>query len=798
MSKDVLKASVLEHLKYRLGKDPEHATIYDWRVALSLAVRDRIVDPWFNATRAAYQADAKRVYYLSMEFLIGRLLEDAMVNTGVLDDAKAVFDDLGLPFDRVIHDEPDAALGNGGLGRLAACFMESLATLGIPAYGYGIRYEHGLFRQRFEHDRQIEEPEDWLTQDHVWEFERPEAAFEIGFGGHVHDTGGRVVWRPHEAVVAQAFDTPVIGWKGEWANTLRLWGALPTQILNLERFNAGQYAAAAEVEAFARTISRVLYPDDTTDEGKALRLKQEYFFTAASLRDVLRRFEVEHGDLRDLPKKVAIQLNDTHPAIAGPELVRLLHDERGMDFEDAMGTARACLSYTNHTLLPEALERWSEGLMGYLLPRHLQLIERIDEAHAKAHPGRKVTAREHGEVKMGELSFIMAHRVNGVSALHTELMKETVFHDLHTLHPDRIVNQTNGVTPRRWMKSCNPRLADLITETIGEGWVGDTEQLIELEPHVEDAGFRDRFGEVKRANKADLSNWFGETLGVSVDPDAMFDIQIKRIHEYKRQHLNVLETIALWQEMHDNPNRDWTPRVKIFGGKAAPGYVFAKEIVHLINSVARVVNADPITSKWLKVVYPPNYNVTMAERLIPAADLSQQISTAGKEASGTGNMKLTMNGALTIGTLDGANVEIRERVGEDTFFLFGLTAEEVMKRRTVDGHAGKAIEADPRLARAVDSLRNGTFSHGDHNTFRSIADNVSGPDYFLVSSDFTDFWNVSRQVDSNFLDQADWTRKAALQTARSGWFTSDRTIRGYAADIWHAENPGPLRNIAAE
>ena len=798
MSKEALKDAVLTHLKYVLGKDAEHATIYDWRVALSQAVRDRIVDPWFEATRTTYRSDAKRVYYLSMEFLIGRLLEDAMVNTGVLDDAKAVFDDLGVSFEDVIYDEPDAALGNGGLGRLAACFLESLSTLGIPAYGYGIRYEHGLFRQRFENGWQVEEPEDWLTQDHVWEFERPEAAFDIGFAGEVHENGGRSVWRPSEAVVAQAFDTPVIGWKGQWANTLRLWGAMPKQVLDLGRFNAGDYRGAAEVEALARTISRVLYPDDTSDAGKTLRLKQEYFFTAASLRDILRRFEQDHSDHRDLHKHVAIQLNDTHPAIAGPELVRLLADERGMPFDDAVEVARGCLNYTNHTLLPEALERWSEGLMGYLLPRHLQIIDRIDGQHAKHYPARKVTAREHGEVKMGELSFIMASRVKGVSALHTDLMKETVFKDLHGLHPERIVNQTNGVTPRRWLKTCNPALATVITDAIGEDWVGNASLLENLEPHVEDSGFLDRFAAAKRSNKVRLSNWVGENLGVALDPDAMFDVQIKRIHEYKRQHLNILETIALWQEMRDHPNEDWTPRVKIFGGKAAPGYHFAKDIIYLINSVARVINDDPVTSKWLKVVYPPNYNVTLAERLIPAADLSEQISTAGKEASGTGNMKFAMNGALTIGTLDGANVEIREHVGAENFFLFGMTAQEVMERRTVDGHASRAIAADPRLARAVDALRNGTFSAGDHDRFRGIADNLSGPDYFLVCSDFSDYWRASRAVDAAVRDPARWWRMAALNTARSGWFSSDRTIASYARDIWHTEAQDPTRSLAAE
>jgi starch phosphorylase len=794
-----MRSDVLWHLKYSLGKDEDHAQIYDWRVALSLAVRDRIVDRWFAATRATYAGKAKRVYYLSMEFLIGRLLEDAMINLGVMDEAKAVFDGLGLPFDRIVEDEPDAALGNGGLGRLAACFMESLATLGVPAYGYGIRYEHGLFRQRFEGGRQIEEPEDWLTQAHVWEFERPEAAFEIGFGGHVHRTGtSRGIWRPAEAVFAEAHDTPVVGWQGRWANTLRLWAAKPTRLLDLERFNAGDYTAASQPETLARTISRVLYPDDTTEGGKALRLKQEYFFTAASLRDILRRFETQHDDLRQLPRKVAIQLNDTHPAIAGPELVRLLHDERGLPFDEAMETARQCLNYTNHTLLPEALESWSEGLMGHLLPRHLQIIEAIDAAHHKAYPAREVHVREHGQVQMGTLSFIMAKRVNGVSALHTELMKSTVFSDLNALHPERIVNETNGVTPRRWILGCNPRLGALITEALGDAWVGNAEELDRLIPLAEDSGFVDRFTAIKRANKADLATWLKREHGMSADPDAMFDIQIKRIHEYKRQHLNILEAIALWQEISDNPTGDWTPRVKIFGGKAAPGYWFAKEIIHLVNAVAARINADPVTSPYLRVVFAPNYNVSMAERLIPAADLSEQISTAGKEASGTGNMKFAMNGALTIGTLDGANVEIRDHVGAENFFLFGMTADEVVARREVPNHARQAIEADPRLARALAALRDGTFSPGNPGLFGGIADNVEHHDYFLVASDFGDYWRASREADAVYRDPARWGRMALLNTAGSGWFSSDRTIRGYMADIWDTAPLDMPDTLAAE
>ena len=786
-----LQDAILHHLTYTIGKDAGHATLHDWRMALSFAVRDRIVDSWFASTRAAYEAGAKRVYYLSMEFLIGRLLGDALVNLRADAEAKAAVEALGLDFDAVLHDEPDAALGNGGLGRLAACFLESLSTIGCPAMGYGIRYEHGLFRQSFDEGRQVEQPETWLQQRHAWEFERPESMYPVGFGGHVADGDGRMVWTPAEAVLAEAYDTPVVGWQARWTNTLRLWGARAVDPLDLTRFNHGDYLGAAAPEMLARSISRVLYPDDTTPAGKELRLKQEYFFTAASLHDILRRFDSEHGDIRALPDKVAIQLNDTHPAIAGPELVRLLHDERGLPFDEAVDLARRTLNYTNHTLLPEALEKWPVDLMAHLLPRHMMLIERIDADHAARHPERPVPIVADGEVNMGTLSFVMANRVNGVSALHTELVKQTVFADLHALHPSRIVNQTNGVTPRRWLHACNPRLSGIITEAIGEGWVGDLAQLSHLEAHLGDAGLQEAIAGAKRANKVDLSNWVSATHGVSLDPDAMFDVQIKRIHEYKRQHLNILEAVALWQAIRANPDAGWTPRVKIFGGKAAPGYVFAKKIIHLINDVARVVNADPVTSRYLKVVFLPNYNVTLAERLIPASDLSEQISTAGKEASGTGNMKFALNGALTVGTLDGANVEIRDHVGAENFFLFGMTAEEVVARRAIEGHAGKAIAADPRLAAALDAIHQGAFSSDDPGRFHDITGNLRGPDYFLVCSDFTDYWRAQREVDAAYRDQGRWTRMAALNTARSGWFSSDRTIRGYMADIWRAASLRP-------
>ena len=775
-----LKRAILHHLTYTLGKDPGHAVLSDWRQALTRAVRDRMVDPWFAATGRTYGEDLKRVYYLSMEFLIGRLLEDGLINLGLREAALEALEELGQDPAAVLADEPDAALGNGGLGRLAACFMDSLASLGVPAHGYGIRYENGIFRQRIVGGRQVEEPESWLVEPNHWEFVRAEVECPVGFGGRVE--GG--AWQPAEQVIARAHDIPVIGWGGRWANTLRLWESRAAHGFDLARFNRGEIAGAAEPEALARSISRVLYPDDSTEQGRALRLRQEYFFTAAALADILRRFESTHDSLDPLPSKIAIQLNDTHPALAGPEFVRLLHDERGVALEDAIALARRCLSYTNHTLLPEALERWPEGLLGALLPRHLELIGRIDEAEQRAGAGRAI--RADGAVDMGALSFVMAHRVNGVSALHTDLMKETVFSDLHARYPERIVNETNGITPRRWLKGCNPRLAALVSEAAGPGWESDLSRIGALETLAGDAAFRARFMAAKRANKADLVRWIAGTRGVDVDPDALFDIQIKRIHEYKRQHLKLLEVIALWQALHEGSAPDGPPRLVLMAGKAAPSYHMAKEIIRLAGDIAAVINADPATRDRLKLLFLPDYKVTLAERLIPAADLSEQISMAGKEASGTGNMKFALNGAVTIGTLDGANVEIREHVGAENFILFGLTAPEAAARAATPGHARAAIEADPRLARALEAVERGAFSPGERGRYRGLVARLRDDDPFLVCSDFDAYWQASRAADAAFADAERWARMAVLNTARSGWVSSDRTIRGYLADIWDA------------
>ena len=782
-----LRRSIEYHLRYTIGKAPVAATLTDWRLAVSRAIRDLVIVPWFETTQRVCAEDRKRVYYLSMEFLIGRLLEDAIANLGLDEQLRDIVEGFGVDYRSLLADEPDAALGNGGLGRLAACFLDSMSTVGLAAYGYGIRYEHGLFRQSFENGWQAEEAEDWLRQVHPWEFERPEASYRIHFGGSVSTDGARTIWTPADTVLAVGHDTPVPGWRGRWSNTLRLWSAKPVREYDLEPFSRGDYLAAAAPSVLAETISRVLYPDDTTAEGRELRLKQEYFFTAASLADILRRFLAHHDDVARLPRAIAIQLNDTHPAIAFPELIRLLVDDHEQAFADAFEIARRCLHYTNHTLLPEALERWPVDLMRRILPRHMELIERIDAHHARAvrrPEGVKVV--DGGEVRMGDLAFIGARRVNGVSALHTELMKRTVFKDLHALHPERIVNQTNGVTPRRWLYNCNHALRDLLTEAVGEGWVTDLERLQGLVPLADDSAFRARFAEVKHRNKCRLAEYLGRRAGITVDPRAMFDIQIKRIHEYKRQLMNILHAAALWNEIRRDPDADRAPRVKIFGGKAAPGYAMAKRVIKLINDIGATINADPLMAGRLQIVYPPDYNVSMAEILIPAADLSEQISTAGMEASGTGNMKLAMNGALTVGTLDGANIEIGEAVGFENIFIFGQTAEEVAASRAAGYRPECCIAADPLLAEVLDQIASGLFSPDEPYRYVALIDNLRHHDWFMVAADFTAYWTAQRRIDAAWREREEWCRRAMLNTARMGWFSSDRTIRGYAREIWDA------------
>jgi starch phosphorylase len=798
MTPDALRTAILNKLTYAVGKDVAHAYDHDWYIATALAVRDQAVDRWIETSRQVNATGQKRVYYLSVEFLIGRLLSEYLCNLQLIETCRAALAGLDVDLERIKELEPDAALGNGGLGRLAACLMESMATVGIAGFGYGIRYQHGLFRQLFSDGWQVEQPEDWLAFGNPWEFERSAVTYDIGFGGTVEPMAGdrhtaRQIWRPAERVRAIAFDTPIVGWEGRWVNTLRLWSASAANPIRLDQFNRGDYMGAVAEQVRSENIVRILYPNDETPAGQELRLTQEYFFTSASLQDLLRRHLQQGHDLAALPDEVAIQLNDTHPAIAVAELMRLLVDEHGVAWSEAWRITQGCIAYTNHTLLPEALENWPMPLMERLLPRHMQIILELNrellEGLGPDIAPAAVSLIDHGHghrVRMGHLAFYGAHKVNGVSALHTELMKRTVFSDLHRAFPDRITNKTNGITARRWLRQCNPALADLVTEAVGTGWLVDLEQLEELAPLADDGAFRERFARAKRSNKERLCALIAERTGVTVDPAAMFDVQIKRIHEYKRQLLNILETIATYHAIRAHPERDWRPRVKIFGGKAAASYHRAKLIIKLINDVARVVNDDPIVAGRLKVVFLPDYNVSLTERIIPAADLSEQVSTAGMEASGTGNMKLALNGALTIGTLDGANIEIRDLVGDDNMFIFGLTADQVRATRA-NGYQPRAeVEAAPALAGALDAIAAGAFSPDDHGRFRPLVDHLLGDDYFMVTADFAHYAATQRAVDEAYRDPNTWCRRAILNTAKVGWFSSDRTIRDYAGEIWGA------------
>lgn len=798
-----LATELLERLKYRIGKDPKVAKPHDWLTAAILVARDRITDKWMDSTRRTYATGAKRVYYLSLEFLIGRLMRDAMTNTGIMDAMREALASHGVDIDVIAELEPDAALGNGGLGRLAACFMESMATVDVPAYGYGIRYVHGLFRQQMADGWQVELPETWLAHGNPWEFERRESSYEIGFGGAVEtinigEDKQRFVWKPAERVIATAYDTPAVGWRAKRVNTLRLWAANPIDPILLDAFNAGDHIGALKESNKAESLTRVLYPADATPAGQELRLRQEFFFCSASLQDILRRHLQQYPDFTSLPDAVAIQLNDTHPAISVAELMRLLTDVHGLDFDAAWDITRRTFSYTNHTLLPEALETWPVPLLERLLPRHMQIVYAINAKillEARKQAGfedqriRSISLiEESGErrVRMGNLAFVGSHSINGVSALHTELMKETVFADLHKLYPDRINNKTNGITPRRWLMQCNPGLFNLVREAIGDAFMDDADQLKALDAFADKKDFQERFAAIKRENKNRLANLVGSRMGVRIDPAAMFDIQIKRIHEYKRQLLNIIEAVALYDQIRSHPELDWVPRVKLFAGKAAPSYHNAKLIIKLANDVARVINNDPSVRGLLKVVFVPNYNVSLAEIMVPAADLSEQISTAGMEASGTGNMKFALNGALTIGTLDGANVEMRDHVGEENIVIFGMTAEEVAKVRA-EGHNPRAIiEQSKELSQALAAISSGVFSPDDRNRFTGLIDGIYSHDWFMVAADFDAYSKAQRDVDAIWTDKTSWYSKTIRNTARMGWFSSDRTIRQYAKEIWRA------------
>jgi starch phosphorylase len=792
-----LADSILDTLVHRIGKDAQAARPHDWLAATILTVRNDIVERWMASTKAAHAAGAKRVYYLSLEFLIGRLLRDAVTNLQRNDEVTQALKLHGVDLAELEEIEPDAALGNGGLGRLAACFMESMASLALPAYGYGIRYVNGMFRQRIDDGWQVEMPENWLAHGNPWEFERRESAYFVGFGGEVTAAdNGQVHWSPSEAVEATAVDTPVVGWRGKHVNTLRLWTARAFDPIKLDRFNAGDFTGALADQLRAETLTRVLYPNDSTAAGQELRLRQEYFFSSASIQDIVRRHIQYFGDIRTLPDKAAIQLNDTHPAVSVAELMRLLIDHHEFAFDEAWKITRATFGYTNHTLLPEALESWPLPLFERLLPRHMQIVYAINAKLLREARGtegiddRAISAisliDEGGErrVRMANLAFAGSHSVNGVAALHTQLMKKTVFADLHKLYPTRINNKTNGITPRRWLQQCNPGLTGLIRDAIGDGFLDDAEKLVDLDVFADDSGFRERFSSVKRSNKVALANHIKETMGLRVDPDAMFDVQIKRIHEYKRQLLNIIETVALYDQIRSHPERDWTPRVKLFAGKAASSYHNAKLVIKLANDVARRINADPSVGGLLKVAFLPNYNVSLAEKIIPAADLSEQISTAGLEASGTGNMKFAMNGALTIGTLDGANIEIKDRVGDDNIFIFGMTADEVEAKRANGYDPRSVIDGSNELRQAVSAIASGVFSPDDKTRYAGLMGGLYEGDWFMLAADFDSYATAQRAVDTRWNDRDAWVASTVRNVARVGWFSSDRTIREYAREIW--------------
>jgi glycogen phosphorylase len=797
-----LRNEILEKLTYSVGKDPIVARRSDWLTATILAIRDRVIDQWMESTRDTWRTSKKRVYYLSLEFLIGRLMRDAMSNLGLAEAVKEALEGFNVSIDELIEREPDAALGNGGLGRLAACFLESMSSIKVPAYGYGIRYVNGMFRQEMSDGWQVELPETWLAHGNPWEFERRESAYEIGFGGYVDpvqqpDGTLRQVWHPAEHLLAVAFDTPVVGWRGARVNTLRLWSAQPIDPILLDRFNSGDHIGALEESAKAEAITRVLYPADSNPAGQELRLRQEFFFSSASLQDIVRRHLQQYGDLGSLPDKVAIQLNDTHPAISICEMMRILMDVQGLAWEEAWKITQQTFGYTNHTLLPEALETWPVALLERLLPRQMQIAYAINamvlaEARARGLDDEQIAAislideRGGRRLRMGQLAFVGSHSVNGVSALHTELMKHTVFSELHKFYPERINNKTNGVTPRRWLMQCNPGLTRLISDRIGPEFKDDAELLIKLDAHAEDKGFQDQFVTVKRKNKDVLAALVKDRMGVAISPDALFDVHIKRIHEYKRQLLNIMEAVAQYNMIRAHPEKDWVPRVKIFAGKAAPSYWNAKLIIKLINDVARVVNNDPAVRGLLKIVFLPNYNVSLAETIIPAADLSEQISTAGMEASGTGNMKFALNGAVTIGTMDGANVEIRERVGPENIVIFGLSTDEVEDVRGQNRSPRELIEASQMLREVIEGIASGVFSPDDRARYRPLMDGIYDHDWFMVARDFDGYYNAQRRVDGIWSNRAKWNAMAIRNTARVAWFSSDRTIREYAEQIWKA------------
>jgi starch phosphorylase len=801
LSTETLKRGFLDNLFYIQGKFPGIATKNDYYMALAYTVRDRLFQRWLSTAQTYAQQSARTVCYLSAEFLMGPHLGNNLINLGIFDQVKQAVEELGLNLSELMECEEEPGLGNGGLGRLAACYLDSMASLEIPSIGYGIRYEFGIFDQDIKDGWQIEITDKWLRYGNPWEVARPEWAVEVKLGGHTEgytDAQGRyhVRWVPGKLVNGIPYDTPILGYKVNTANTLRLWAAEAPESFNFDAFNAGDYSGAVYRKMESETISKVLYPNDNMTQGKILRLEQQFFFVSCSLQDMIRILGVQNLPLDRFHEKFTIQLNDTHPSIAVAELMRLLLDEHEMEWDKAWNITTHTFAYTNHTLLPEALERWPIDLFGTLLPRHLEIIFEInrrflDDIRIRFPEDNERMSRmslidESGEryVRMAHLACVGSSAINGVAALHTELLKKDVLHDFFEMYPEKFNNKTNGVTPRRFMVLSNPRLAALINSKIGDNWIKNLDELRKLENHVEDAGFRHEFRQIKQAIKQDLSNYIKGIYDIDIDPNSLYDIQSKRIHEYKRQHLNALHIITLYNRIKANPNIDITPRTFLFGGKAAPGYYIAKLIIKLINSIADVVNRDPDVRGRLKVLFMKDYNVKFAQRVYPAADLSEQISTAGKEASGTGNMKFAMNGALTIGTLDGANVEIREEVGAENFFLFGLTTEEVYAKKAAGYNPMEYYESNPDLRLVIDRISSGFFSGGDKDLFKPLIDNLMHSDPYLLFADYQSYIDCQDQASLAYRDQDRWTRMSLLNTARMGKFSSDRSIRDYCNDIW--------------
>jgi len=796
-----LKGDILDHLIRDQAHGAESATRNDWWRALSLTVRGRILERAYEARRTGKYQNVKRAYYLSLEYLMGRVLVNNLVNLGILDSCRAALSEMGRDLEDIVEEGPDLGLGNGGLGRLAACFMDSLATLDFPAVGYGINYEFGLFRQKFIDGQQAESPDEWRRFGSPWEICRPEYAVEIPLYGHVEARfdefgNGRPVWTGTRSILGVPWDIPAVGYGGNSVNFLRLWESKASRDFDLDVFNRGGYVEAVREKSLSESVSKVLYPNDSTEAGKELRLVQQYFFATCSLRDIARRHRDAGNSWESLPEKAAVQLNDTHPAIAVAELMRLLVDDEGLAWDDAWSICRRTFAYTNHTLLPEALEKWSVPLLEKVLPRHLQIIYEINRRFLEDEVGARwpgdvgklaeMSIIEEGapkRVRMAYLSVIGSHTTNGVAALHTDLLKRHLFKSFHELYPERFQNKTNGITPRRWLKACNEGLSALIDRVVGPEWPADLDRLRGLEAHADDPSFQAEFMAVKRRNKERLARLVASRCGVAVDPAALFDVQIKRLHEYKRQHLNLLNILTQYRRLLQNPGLDVVPRVYVFGAKAAPGYQTAKQIIHAINAVGAAINRDERIGGKIKVAFVPNYGVSSAEVIIPAADLSEQISTAGKEASGTGNMKLALNGALTIGTLDGANVEIKEEVGDENIFIFGLAVEEVEELWANGYNPYDLYWADPELKDVIDWLTSSVFApKGSFDMVRGSL--LDGGDPFLVLADYRSYVEAQAKVDEAYREPARWAKMAILNTARVGKFSSDRTIREYAERIW--------------